>query len=38
MKNWFSRINVPTGVAVIAFIIVDKKFGLSDKIAARLPF
>lgn len=38
MGNWFSRVNLPTMVAVFVGILVDKKLGITDKIAARLPF
>lgn len=38
MGKWFSRVNLPTFVAFLVFLIVDKKLMLSDKIAARLPF
>lgn len=37
MKSWFSRVNFPTFVAVMIFIVADKRLGISDKIAARLP-
>ena len=36
MGKYFSRINVPTFVAVIAFIVADKKLGISDRIVARI--
>lgn len=35
MSGWFSRINIPTMIAVFVGILVDKKLGLTDKIAAR---
>jgi len=38
MASWFSRINVPTLVAALAAILLDKKLGITDKIIARLPF
>lgn len=38
MGNWFSRVNVPTLVAALVAILIDKKLGITDKIAARLPF
>lgn len=36
MKSFFSRINVPTMVAVFFTIVVDKKLGVTDKIVSRL--
>lgn len=38
MKGIFSRINLPTFVATVIYLVVDKKFMISDKIASRLPF
>jgi len=36
MKGFFSRVNIPTLVAVFVGIVIDKKLGISDKIVARL--
>lgn len=36
MKGFFSRINMPTLVAVFVGIAIDKKLGITDKIVARL--
>lgn len=36
MKGFFSRVNVPTLVAVFVGIIIDKKVGITDKIIARI--
>jgi len=38
MRSIFSKINLPTFVATVVYLVVDKKFQISDKIAARLPF
>jgi hypothetical protein len=32
MGNLFSRINIPTFVAVLVFLAIDKKIGASDKL------
>lgn len=36
MGRFFSKINAPTFVATVVFIMVDKKLGISDKILARI--
>lgn len=38
MGKFFSKVNVPTMVAVIVTIVLDKKLKVSDWVASRLPF
>lgn len=36
MRNWFSRINIPTLVAVVVFIALDRQFDVSGKLIGML--
>lgn len=36
MGKYFSRVNVPTLIAVMVGIVIDKKLGITDRIVARI--